>query len=568
MKRILLLTIALLGLSAYTFGQSLVFKQRIQFTEVITEIDEGDTIVFAASSDDAEQENDEVDTPYDDDIDAGWEGEPEDQNILTAGMRFRDILIPEDATIDSAFIHVWSHEGKADYNVANIRIFAEASDFAETYDEDNFNEDNLITDRPRSADSVYWVVNEEWVIWEPYRTPDLKALVQEVTDRPGWETGNPLAFMFIGEDQGLTDTLENAREWEAFENIADPDDSAPDGTPGDGQNHPERVPELVIYYTASQGVFTAPIVKTDVVTEIDEGDTIVFNASSDDAEQENEEVDTPWDDDIDAGWEGEPEDQNTLSAGMRFQNVTIPKGAKIDSAHITVHSHEGKAAYNVANIRIFAEASDNAPTYDEENFNADYLITDRPRTTDSVYWIVDEEWVIWEAYNTPDLSSLVQEVIDRPGWESGNPLAFMFIGEDQGLTDTLENAREWEAFENIADPDDSAPDGTPGDGQNHPERVPRLTVYFSLVTSVEEAAEAVADRFRIYPNPTGGELNLVFDGQEATRVHIYSISGQLIMTCAAYSDRLTFDLSHLSDGVYLIQTVRESGTHTQKFMIK
>ncbi len=560
--------IVLLGLSGYAWAQSLVFEQRIQFTEVITEIDEGDTIVFAASSDDAEQENDEVDTPYDDDIDAGWEGEPEDQNILTAGLRFRDIFIPKDATIDSAFIYVWSHEGKNAYDVANIRIFAEASDNAPTYDEDNFNEDYLITDRPRTADSVYWIVDEEWVIWQPYHTPDLSVLVQEVIDRPGWETGNPIAFMLIGEDQGLTDTLENAREWEAFENIADPDDSAPDGTPGDGQNHPERVPQLVIYYTATQGVFTTPIIKTDVVTEIDEGDTIVFNASSDDAEQENDEVDTPWDDDIDAGWEGEPEDQNILTAGLRFQNVTIPKGAMIDSAYITVHSHEGKNAYDVANIRIFAEASDNAPTYDEDNFNEDYLITDRPRTSDSVYWEVNEEWVIWQPYRTPDLSVLVQEVIDRPGWETGNPIAFMLIGEDQGLTDTLENAREWEAFENIADPDDSAPDGTPGDGQNHPERVPRLTVYFSLVTGVESTRAVVTDRFRIYPNPTSGELNLVFEDQEATRVNIYSISGKLIMTDEVYSDRISFDLRNLSHGVYLIQAVRESGTYTQKFMIK
>ncbi|TNF41513.1 MAG: T9SS type A sorting domain-containing protein, partial [Bacteroidetes bacterium] len=41
--------------------------------------------------------------------------------------------------------------------------------------------------------------------------------------------------------QGVSDA-ENAREMESFENIADPEDG------GDGQHHPERVPQLVVYY--------------------------------------------------------------------------------------------------------------------------------------------------------------------------------------------------------------------------------------------------------------------------------------------------------------------------------
>ena len=50
-----------------------------------------DSISFEVSSDDAEQENDEMDSLFDDDLDAGWEGAPEDQNQLTTGLRFRDI---------------------------------------------------------------------------------------------------------------------------------------------------------------------------------------------------------------------------------------------------------------------------------------------------------------------------------------------------------------------------------------------------------------------------------------------------------------------------------------------
>jgi hypothetical protein len=50
-----------------------------------------------------------------------------------------------------------------------------------------------------------------------------------------------MAFILEGENQGVSED-ENAREFESFENISDPEDG------GDGQHHPERVPQLVIYY--------------------------------------------------------------------------------------------------------------------------------------------------------------------------------------------------------------------------------------------------------------------------------------------------------------------------------
>ena len=113
------------------------------------------------------------------------------------------------------------------------------------------------------------------------------------------------------------------------------------------------------------------IIKTGEHT--DEG--VTFDASSDDAEQENDELDGLYDDDLDVGWEGEAIDLNILTTGLRFQNITIPKGAKIDSAFIEVHSHEAKTAEDVAILTIKAEATDNAATYTE-----DALITDRPTT--------------------------------------------------------------------------------------------------------------------------------------------------------------------------------------------
>ena len=190
--------------------------------------------------------------------------------------------------------------------------------------------------------------------------------------------------------------------------------------------------------------------------------------STDDAEQENNEMDALFDDDLDAGWEGAPEDQNILTAGIRFRQIDIPQGAKIDSAFITIWSHEGKSADDIANINIYVDANVNAPT-----FKLDSLISKRTLSLNTVKWIENKKWKIWQPYRTPDISSLLKEMVSKPSWKSGNPLAFIFAGENQGPSE-VENAREFESFENIADPSDG------GDGQRHPERIPLLTVYYSL----------------------------------------------------------------------------------------
>ena len=150
-----ILLLAFVCLAVSVSAQSLQIRRYIIATDTIT--DEG--VTFAASSDDAEQENDEIDALFDDDIDAGWEGEPDDQNILTAGMRFQNIFLPKGARIDSAYIIVNSHESKTTEDVARITIAGEASDHAQT-----FTEDALIDARPQTSASLLWEVNEEWGI--------------------------------------------------------------------------------------------------------------------------------------------------------------------------------------------------------------------------------------------------------------------------------------------------------------------------------------------------------------------------------------------------------------------
>lgn len=231
-------------LMVYYTAPAMIFERSITqngANDTIT-LSNGNIVIVGTSSDDAEQEDDAMDALYDDDIDFGWEGDPTKLHTLTAGFRFTDIAIPQGATIDSAFVVFCAHEGKNADDTAKITIVGEATDNANTYDLDN-----LISNRPSTVAVVNWVVAEEWNLWEFYRTPNIGSIIQEITDRQNWGYGHALALTFKGINQGPSD-FENAREVEAFENIADPEDG------GDGKNHPERIAKLVVHYKMTTGI--------------------------------------------------------------------------------------------------------------------------------------------------------------------------------------------------------------------------------------------------------------------------------------------------------------------------
>jgi hypothetical protein len=510
-------------------------------------LDNGQIVTYDVSSDDAEQENDAMDKLYDDDLDAGWEGAPEDQNIMVIGLRFQNISIPKGATIDSAFISGYSHENKSTSDLAKITIAGELSGFPET-----FNLDALITDRPKTNSKLLWTVAEDWEMWQPVRTPDIKDIIQEIISQESWSTGNPVSLFLMGENQGPSED-ENTREFESFENISDPEEG------GDGQNHPERVPRLVIYYTNSNAVLIQPIIKNgDSVTDtLDNGQIVTYDVSSDDAEQENDEMDKLYDDDLDAGWEGAPEDQNIMVIGLRFQNISIPKGSTIDSAFISGYSHENKSTSDLAKITIAGELS-GFP----ETFNLDELITDRPKTNSKLLWTVAEDWEMWQPVRTPDIKDIIQEIISQESWSAGNPVSIFLMGENQGPSED-ENTREFESFENISDPEEG------GDGQNHPERAPKLIVYFSSKPSPVAEDISIANNIEVYPNPvTDGNISIRGINLTGSDVLIYNQLGQTLKSYNSLNtDDFNADLSSLPDGPLYIRIIKD-GKSQQITLIK
>jgi hypothetical protein len=160
---------------------------------------------------------------------------------------------------------------------------------------------------------------------------------------------------------------------------------------------------------------------------------------------------------------------------------------------------------------------------------------------------------------------VIQEVIDRPGWQSGNSLTLFMVGEDQGAS-LLDNARDFESFENIEDPDDG------GDGLHHPERIPTLKIFYGGAIGASDrnaTIELTAVPVSVYPNPVeNGLLHISSEGTGTMRVEIYDITGQLVKNTLTESDLVSMDVSDLSQGFYLVRSTRNGTSHTQKVIIK
>lgn len=306
---------------------------------------------------------------------------------------------------------------------------------------------------------------------------------------------------------------------------------------------------LVLFMSGLSALTMAQLLTLKIIETHKDGEVSV---SYDDGEYENDAIDKLDDDDLDMGWEGE--DGNIMTTFLRFQNVTIPKGATINSAVLHLYAHEDEA--DPANITVYGEKIDNSPAFTETE-----ELDDRTYTTASVSWDITETWTMWEPYSSPDLKPIIQEIVNRSGWASGNALTLFFQGEDQGAS-LLDNARDFESYENIEDPDDN------GDGLHHPERIPTLVIaYGNYHLSAETPASQAA--FSMYPNPcNSGEVMLTFDRAESREVSVFDIAGKNLRTVSASQSSLRLDLSGLSRGIYVVKVAGNSGSYSQKLILE
>ena len=218
--------------------------------------------------------------------------------------------------------------------------------------------------------------------------------------------------------------------------------------------------------------------------------------------------------DLEFGWQSASGDSQLV--GMRFNNITIPKGAIISKAYIQFTVDATSKNTNPCIVYLKAEATDSASTYSDV---IPYGLSSRPKLADSVKWTVSNggTWnIVGSAtvdQRTPNIGGLVQSLINRTGWKVGNSVAFYLYGS---------GVREVESF------DGDAP------------KAPELVVEYFVPQSISRRISSINDDLEEWTSngtpSTGKTLGAVDIGSSDLEFGCESAAGDSQMVGLRFTD--------------------------------
>jgi outer membrane protein assembly factor BamB len=132
-------------------------------------------------------------------------------------------------------------------------------------------------------------------------------------------------------------------------------------------------------------------------------------------------------------------DSSQQKVGLRFTDIAIPQGTKITNAYIQFTCDE--KAKDETKLVIAAEDSSHAAAFTSDKQN----VSQRTLLPKTIAWTPkawDKEGRAEEAERTPDLTEVVQELINRLDWQSGNSIAFVITGSGKRIARTYDGKAE------------------------------------------------------------------------------------------------------------------------------
>ena len=113
-------------------------------------------------------------------------------------------------------------------------------------------------------------------------------------------------------------------------------------------------------------------------------------------------------------------------AGWRFLDIDIDQGQTIDEAYFFYTAWDTDASTD--NVFVWLEDVDDCATFSttEADSNAVY---NKATTTASVAWTLPNQ-SLNQIYSSPNIASVIQEVVDRGGWVAGNDMCIIISNDD------------------------------------------------------------------------------------------------------------------------------------------
>ena len=304
------------------------------------------------------------------------------------GLRYPSLNIPQGAKITSAKLDFMAE--RSSIKNANLTIQAHLAGDSEQIS----NANGALEALPRTSSIADWDNVEPWVRHNFYESADFSEVLQEIVDQNDWCGGNAATILIegSGDRKGVTqDSL--APLTQAFGNLA------------------FSPTELRVSYDASNIPDGGGCAQQAFISRVSQ--------SSDDA-RTREDIDFSTTTNNDLRLSSQVANGNReQSVGVRFQNVQIPKGAQIVEAELIFEIERLRTGTLTVNINGVDE--DHVTTF--RNVPDD--ITDRTKTTAVQPWEIVEAPAENEILTSPDVSSIVTEIVNRDGWAPGNAMAFV-----------------------------------------------------------------------------------------------------------------------------------------------
>jgi acid phosphatase type 7 len=119
---------------------------------------------------------------------------------------------------------------------------------------------------------------------------------------------------------------------------------------------------------------------------------------------------------------------NPQMIGLRFKNVNLQNGRLISKAYLQFEVDALDKSADPCNLVIRAEDTDSAATF--PTVNTPFALTTRAKLQDSIVWNLQTSdlSVVDAKGNSTDITTLVQSLLNRSGWKSGNAMAFYITG--------------------------------------------------------------------------------------------------------------------------------------------
>ncbi len=113
-----------------------------------------------------------------------------------------------------------------------------------------------------------------------------------------------------------------------------------------------------------------------------------------------------------------------MTNAMRFNAVNIPRGSQVTGAYLVFTAYPATTStWAVSSVIRGLAVDTSAPLVDYGS------IRDQIKTNASVVWSAIPAWSSEVVYSSPDISAVLNEIVNRPGWNAGNSLTVVWGDE-------------------------------------------------------------------------------------------------------------------------------------------